>query len=372
MNISSILLLGTENILALAVIRALGTVMPDVQIHTYSPSIHRRSISERSRYVKSSKYFNSWENEAFEELLKNRIKETKADIVLPISDNATRTLITIKEEIGKVTHLPPLAGLEIYDRLESKDLLPDLLTELGFPQAKSWVLHSGSNAHHPEYTFPLLLKPIEGSSGLGIQKAASRKELEQLLNSVDRRQYILQEFVRGQDIGCSVLAIDGEIKACTIQKVLLNKGFGVATAIKFIDEDAIYDTTERLIRETGYSGVAHLDYRIDERDHQPRLLDFNARFWFSLLGSKAAGINFAVLACKAALGMPIEEQHYRHITYFLGSTTLRYYARKMIDFQVPIEATRSVYTDLWDRLGDPMPEFARYLKRKFQLPKLGG
>ncbi|MEX0720599.1 MAG: ATP-grasp domain-containing protein [Balneolaceae bacterium] len=360
-KITSILLCGAENIIALPIIRSLGVVLPNAKIHTFSPLERKKSISERSRYIASRHYFNSW-NDDFPDKLKAKIQETNADILLPVGDNSVRNLASLKEELKKIVHLPPLPELNIYDQLERKDLMAELLTAYNFPNPETWHLATTDPKEIDADFFPLLLKPIIGSSGDGIIKINSSEALIEKTADIDTDKYILQELIPGQDVGCSVLAVDGHIKAYTIQKVLGHKEYGVATAIKFIDNDAVFEQTRRLIEKTGYSGVAHLDYRIDKRDNQPKLVDFNARFWFSVLGSKAAGVDFILLCFLSAFDVPFNRPEYKKIIYFAGRDSLRYYFKKIFSPTKLYQNNSSVYTDLWDRIGDPMPELARYIK----------
>lgn len=365
MNISSVLLLGGENILALPVIRSLGTILPDANIHTYSPANQGTPISERSKYIHSRHYFNSWNEINFPKLLQQKIEETEADIIFPVSDESVRMLAALKEDLESLVYLPPLPALDVYDQLERKDLLADFLQENQYPCAQTMRLKDTEPDELAARQFPLMLKPISGSSGIGIQKLDNKNELIEILKNseINRDNYILQEYIPGRDYGCSVLAIDGEIKAVTIQRVLANKNFGVATAIRFVRDKRILRTTEKVLKETGYSGVAHLDYRVDSRDNEPKLIDFNARFWHSLLGSKAAGIDFVFLTCLAAAGFSFEKPDYHNVTYFVGNNTLRYYLKEAFRFRKTNGHSSSVFTDIWDRVRDPVPEIARYVNR---------
>lgn len=364
-NIRSILLLGTENILALSVIRSLGNELPDAHIHTYSPCSSEnkvKSVAERSKYVHSNHYFSEWDDPLLHFKLIKLINDIKADVILPVSALAVKKLSAIKDSLKNFIHLPPLPDPEIVEQLEDKYRLSEVLRKYDMPQARTWFLKSNIIPVLKKDDFPLLIKPKVGSSGIGIQELKSEEELLNFIKKSDDNSFIIQEILSGYEVGCSVLAVDGEVKAHTIQKVIGNKGYGVATALKFIEDEQVLEQTKKIIKATNYSGLAHLDFRMDHRDNQPKLLDFNARFWHSLRGSKAAGIDFAYLYCLSAYQIFIENTGYKNITYFLGSNTLQYYWKKMFNFRRPYEATKSVYTDLWDRLGDPLPEFARYMR----------
>ena len=58
----------------------------------------------------------------------------------------------------------------------------------------------------------------------------------------------------------------------------------------------------KLVHELGWSGVANIDMRYDARHKIPMVLELNGRYWFSLLGSLNAGVNFPLLACEMCLG----------------------------------------------------------------------
>lgn len=359
-KIRSVLLLGAECGLALSVIRSLGKGLPDAKIHTYSPEQKSIPTAMRSRFVDSSYYFEDWNDSFFQIKLKSVVRQTSADIIIPISGEAVFKLASIKQFAHNMARLPPLPSPSLHRQVEDKLQLCKLQGEIGLPIARTWPLKSNIVPVIDASEFPLLLKPRAGSSGLGILKISDESELMHTLQKVNGEEYLLQEIIPGDEIGCSILAINGEIRAFTIQQVLGNKGFGVATAIRFIRHDSVLQQTERLIRQTGYSGLAHLDFRVDKRDSTPRLLDFNARFWHSLRGSKAAGIDFALLYCMAAMGPIGNSYPYKNITYYLGRDSLRYYLHALRPARGS-EIIKPVYTDLWDRIGDPFPEFARYI-----------
>lgn len=360
-KIRSVLLLGAECGLALSVVRSLGKELPAAKLHTYSPLQKSIPPAMRSRFVDSSHYFEDWSDPFFHIKLENMVRQTSADVIIPISGEAVYKLTTLKQFAHGISRLPPLPSPALHRQLEDKLLLCKLQGEIGMPYARTWPLRSSIVPVIDASEFPLLLKPRAGSSGLGILKISDERQLMQALQKLDGEEYLLQEIIPGDEIGCSILAINGEIRAFTIQQVLGNKGFGVATAIRFIQHDGILQQTEHLIRQTGYSGLAHLDFRVDNRDGKPRLLDFNARFWHSLRGSKAAGIDFALLYCMAAMGPIGNSYPYKNITYYLGRDSLRYYLNAMLPAKSSSEIIKPVYTDLWDRIGDPFPEFARYI-----------
>ncbi len=359
---ASILLVGSENILALSVIRALGSIMPEAEIHTISSERGDKPISELSKYVDSRHYFSSENLDNCNSELVNIIEKTGTKILLPIEEKNVRMISLLKHKLKELIHLPPLPSTYTFDALIYKNKLHDLLKSYDLAHPETYPLNNGNSSIDDVSKYPCLLKPIRGSSGLGIKKIMDRDLLFHNLKGLDTEKYILQEYIPGEDIGCSFLAIDGELKVHTIQKNLTGEKLGVATALKFIKDDAISEYVRRLLEVTGYSGWANLDFRRDNRDGEVKLIDFNARFWFSLLASKAAGVDFTRLICQLAMGKEI--QNYptpRNITYFMGRHSFKYYLKKMANPNSN-HTSVPVYTDLWDRISDPLPEILRYIR----------
>ena len=53
--------------------------------------------------------------------------------------------------------------------------------------------------------------------------------------------------------------------------------------------------TPFLIQKCKYTGVGHIDLRVDTKDKKVKLIEINPRFWGSLDYSTAIGLNFAHL-----------------------------------------------------------------------------
>lgn len=73
-------------------------------------------------------------------------------------------------------------------------------------------------------------------------------------------------------------------------------------ACRTIQDDQLMDAGTRLLRDLSYHGVAHLDFRRDHRDGEPKLLDFNARLAGTDEISRVSGVNFSHLLYQIALG----------------------------------------------------------------------
>jgi predicted ATP-grasp superfamily ATP-dependent carboligase len=62
--------------------------------------------------------------------------------------------------------------------------------------------------------------------------------------------------------------------------------------MRFPDDDRVVSLGRDICRASGYHGVAHIDMRIDERTGQVNVIEFNPRFWGSLIYASWMGVNF--------------------------------------------------------------------------------
>jgi predicted ATP-grasp superfamily ATP-dependent carboligase len=79
--------------------------------------------------------------------------------------------------------------------------------------------------------------------------------------------------------------------------------FGRASTFVETAEAPLLQTySQRLLESVGYYGLAELEYKLDPRDGQFKLLDFNARTWgYHSLGRRA-GVDFPYLLFADQLG----------------------------------------------------------------------
>jgi predicted ATP-grasp superfamily ATP-dependent carboligase len=108
---------------------------------------------------------------------------------------------------------------------------------------------------------------------------------------------VLQEFIEGYDIDCSLLCNDGKFKAYTIQKGILfgNQKYAPAIGLQFLINDRLLEVVKQLMESLKWSGVAHIDLRYDKETSDYKVIEINGRFWSSLDASAAAGVNFPYL-----------------------------------------------------------------------------
>jgi D-aspartate ligase len=282
---------------------------------------------ELSKY---SKFFASFEELNGEFDVKswlNRIGEIVAerqiDVVLPIRDFAIRTLTERRQALSWAAKLPQLPDLHTFDLATDKAKLAEFLGRCGLPHPPTAVVETGMPVPDAlaALEFPVLAKPPRSSGGVGIIRFDNSQNLLAFLaGRPSNERWVVQTFIEGRDLGVNVLCRDGQILAATVQHAIKasSKPFHWATGIEFRDDPLAMHLAERLIRELNWSGVANIDMRLDARQKIILVLEFNGRYWNSLLGSLNAGVNFPLLACEMCLGELRGNRKPRRARYFAG------------------------------------------------------
>ncbi len=312
MNKISILIPDGDDDRALIVVRSLAS-SKRLSVHVLTS--RNRSIIV-SRLCKSHRIVLE-ENENSIRL--NRVIEIsrnhKIDILLPIGEIGVKFVLSNLGLLKNIFLLPPIPDLDSLNLVSNKWSLNEFSKSIGLPYPKSFPFDSQTDIKSLDMNYPVLLKPRIGAGGIGIEFFETENKLLSVLGSQEgvkyRDGYIIQEYIEGSDIDLSALCLDGKILAYTIQQPINKdkKSFSFGKVIKLIDHSIILSLGEKCFSSLRWSGVAHIDFIHDYKNNQFYAIDFNPRFWGTLMGSTSVGVNFPYLACLTAQGIhfPIPE-----------------------------------------------------------------
>ena len=170
-----------------------------------------------------------------------------------------------------------------------------------------------------DLNFPVIIKPLEGfGGGQGIDVFNTVEGFkDHFINNNFNYVNIVQEYIIGYDIDCSVLCRDGDILAFTIQKgnMIGKSQFTPQFGLRFLYEEELYNVVEKLMKSFGWNGVAHIDMRYDQNTKQFKVIEVNTRFWMSLDASLIAGVNFPHLYCLSSMENIFQKPQYKFVKY---------------------------------------------------------
>jgi hypothetical protein len=251
------------------------------------------------------------------------VTRRNVDVILPVSSMAIRTLSENRSQLSCADKLAHLPSPQSFDTATNKAALANFLAACGLPQPSSVVLGGDKPAADKlsRLKFPVLLKPPLARGGSGIRRFESLNELQAFLAGADdEQQWVVQEFVAGSDLCVNVLCQEGRIIASTVQHAITPSSveYAPCSGFEFDVDDLATGVARQVVEKLRWSGIANFDMRLDRERKAALVLEINGRYWLSMRGSLHAGVNFPLLACEAALGLPKSNQQPRKVRYFIG------------------------------------------------------
>ena len=153
--------------------------------------------------------------------------------------------------------------------------------------------------------------------------------------------------------------------------------FGRAsTYVETVDEPILEELSERFLRAIDYYGLVELEYKLDFRDGQYKLLDVNARTWGYHGMGERAGVDFSYLLYADQVGLPVSRCKgqsgigWVRMTTDLPAACMALMAGD-IDFRNYLRSLRKCKVEAVFSLGDPMPGLAEVLLLPYLAVKKG-
>ena len=315
MNKISVLIPDGDDDRALIVVRSFS-YSKNVKVHALAS---RKSNLFLTRYC-TTHILDTEENKDDSRL--NRViqiaEKYKIDILFPIGELGVKFVISNFEILTKKFSLPPIPSFDTLNLVSDKWSLFELSREAKFGYPKSYLLNKDFNLNDKDLKYPLLLKPRNGAGGIGIKLVESKNELINILQGHEKEKYthnyIIQEYIKGVDIDLSVFCLNGKILAYTEQQPIFKEkdSFSFGKIIELVDHPEVLKFGKKLLSSLNWSGVAHIDFIQKENSGEIFMIDFNPRYWGTLIGSIVGGVNFPLLSCYTAQGNSFEVPEYKH------------------------------------------------------------
>lgn len=248
--------------------------------------------------------------------------EKKIDVVLPIEVFGIRTLCKRSQSLGWAAKLPELPDPQTFEIVLDKATFADFLARQGIPQPPTVVVTTGIVQDVSEVLeFPVLVKPSISAGGVGIRRFDNSEELNAFLAARPANErWVVQTFIEGSDVCVNVLCQRGKICVASVQHEIKASSipYRPAVGIEFRNNPQAMKVAERLVGALNWSGVAHIDLRYDAQRNIPLVLEVNPRYWYSLLGTLNAQVNYPLLACEMCLGELVSNRRPQRARYFSG------------------------------------------------------
>lgn len=252
-----------------------------------------------------------------------------------------------------------------------------LALELKIPTPETWIPETPEDLDQITTAFPLALKPaikehFVYATRVKAWRANCKEELRELLGQANTLlgpgEIIIQELIPGdgkhQFSYCAFFKDGkavGSMVACRRRQHPHEFG-RASTFVETTDLPALESLSERFLRRINYYGLVEVEFKLDPRDGEFKLLDVNPRTWgYHSLGH-SAGVDFPYLLYADQLGTRVESCRGKAGISWIRLLTdvptgLLDACRGRLDFREYIRTLRSFHTEAVFSQEDPIPGF---------------
>lgn len=193
----------------------------------------------------------------------------------------------------------------------------ELARRIGVPTPRWWLVDSPDHVEDVDGEPPWVVKPaikdrFVYETGAKAWRADTREQLRRLVARASQLigpgEVIIQELIPGngesQQAFCALFRRGEAVANMVVERRRQHpREFGRAsTYVRTIESSRLEQWSCRFLREIDYYGLVELEFKVDQRDGQPKLLDVNARTWgYHTLGA-CAGLDFPYLLYRDQIG----------------------------------------------------------------------
>jgi predicted ATP-grasp superfamily ATP-dependent carboligase len=247
-------------------------------------------------------------------LVEIRSNHEQSPVIFPTRDFDVLFLNEYRKQLGGLYRLPENRAVKsILDKLE----LANIAARQGIDVPVTVACRTIDEIKRvsKEVPFPLVMKPrfahqwrVGGAwQMVGARKAILVQSREQLLDEYSavisvNPEVLLQEYVSGEEtdivVCCCYIGRNGELRAYfTARKLRQNPPlFGTGCALEAADIPEIVPLAARLLKSSGYTGLAEVEFKHDKANGTFYLIEVNPRHWDQHELGTLVGVNLTWVA----------------------------------------------------------------------------
>jgi len=285
----------------LAVVRSLGKKGIEVTVGEntrFATSLFSKYATKRVIYPSSRT-----KPDVFVEFLINELKQDPYDILFPMEEDTLLLIAKNKDRFSRLTYLL-IPDCEKIEFARNKKNIIQKAQELDIPCPKTWFIGHIGEVERIAKTiqYPVVIKPQISFGSYGIKRAINEEELISKYKEAHKIYPLplVQESIpqEGEAFGVSALFNkDSELRAVFVHKRLREYPVtgGPSTLRESVKNPKIQELGLRLLKALNWIGVAMVEFKVDPRDGEPKLMEVNPRFWGSLQLAILSGVDFPYL-----------------------------------------------------------------------------
>ena len=257
-------------------------------------------------------------------------------VLYPTREELVAAIARHRVELGEVFRVPT-PGWDSVKWAWDKRNTYRLAQELGIPTPTTYYPENVDQLSHQQSVEPpFAVKPaikehFVYAKNAKAWRADNHDQLRMLFEKASALagdgEIMVQELIPGggaQQFSYCAFFRDGEavgkMVVCRRRQHPLEFG-RASTYVESLDVPIIEELSERFLRAINYYGLVEVEFKLDPRDSQFKLLDVNARTWgYHSLGARA-GVDFCHMLYCDQVGLPVPPRVGRHGISWVRSTT---------------------------------------------------
>jgi D-aspartate ligase len=240
------------------------------------------------------------------------LERDRPDVTLPLFDPGAHAVAQHRDALTLWTRIP-IVDLDTFMLARDKANTMRLCQEAGVPAPLTWFPERepiGDIAARA--TYPVLVKPriAHGAVGIARVDGAAALEAEYARVSAERGPCLVQEYIPQDGLQYKAELFrgsGGELHAAVVFEK--TRWFpvdgGTSSLNRTVHRPDIVETGRRLLDAMNWVGYADIDLIEDRRDGLAKVMEVNPRVTGSVKIAFEAGVDFADLLVRQALGQPL-------------------------------------------------------------------
>jgi len=259
----------------------------------------------KTSWLLTNRYHDNWiESSEDHETFKNQLlklvedKPDHYDWIVPLEDITIKLMNESIESEAIFKKILPINKIENRDLLSSKAGLSSVCEKYGIatPRYINYSEMMDVETIKQKLDFPILLKEDFSFSGIGIQYCEDASQLQDCLDKVRvKTNLVLQEFIKGEDIGLEALFRNGELITYNTGEVLsyMYDKFSFTTRRKYYQSEEIANLLRTLGKSVGLNSFASIQYVYHPERKTYYLIEVDARTNSWMPYSRFTGYDFS-------------------------------------------------------------------------------
>jgi carbamoyl-phosphate synthase large subunit len=269
------------------------TAIKDYQIDSKLIGIDSSKSAPTTKFVDEFILSPKIDDEKFRKFLYETVKNKSIGLIIPTIDSELEFYSQIKEDLkNKFNCLVLIANYDVISIFRNKFLSHEFFVSRGFNSPKLFLSYD-------LISFPVFVKPKDGSSSIGAFKVDNYQELECQIKK--NPQLMIQEYIQGIEYSVDVFNyIDNKNVSIVIRERIQVRS-GEISKGRIVKDELINTTIQKLI--SNFKFIGNITIQIIKRNNDIYFIEINPRFG----GGTPISIMAGAKSCHYALDIMMEK-----------------------------------------------------------------